>query len=122
MSFSVSNLFSASITNLSPYHNLSPNAVKSTKRVEVGSKPMRYLNSEFPLAKPEGPISKELHEIWEARSGISGRDGNSQPHTIYEKVLNCMAMCVIQIFLSETKLNLHFTATTISLRARGANQ
>lgn len=50
------------------------------------------ITEEFPLAKLHGPISAELHEIWEARRHVYGKDKESQSPPYYEKLRQSLVL------------------------------
>ncbi|PWA64968.1 Non-SMC condensin II complex, subunit H2-like protein [Artemisia annua] len=44
------------------------------------------ITEEFPLAKLHGPVSAELHEIWEAQHNVNEKDKEPQSPPLYEKL------------------------------------
>nr|GEV82570.1 condensin-2 complex subunit H2 [Tanacetum cinerariifolium] len=44
------------------------------------------ITDEFPLAKLHGPVSAELHEIWEAQNHVNEKDTEPQSPPLYEKL------------------------------------
>ncbi|KAJ9549408.1 hypothetical protein OSB04_021951, partial [Centaurea solstitialis] len=66
--------------------------VKSYKRDWPNPTTKVSITEEFPLAKLHGPISVELHEIWEARCNVNGKDKEPKSPPYYEKLRQSLVL------------------------------